>query len=114
MERLYFMAQGAGSVLLAPFKKGGDGQMAKGRRFYVTMTDRFMSGWGMAEGLINKLVFECDSYDEALVVAENAESRGDMSYINIVDRKPWYNPNRYYVQFKNKRNSSAWYKDRNW
>lgn len=84
------------------------------KRYYVTMTDPFMSGWGKAEGLINKLVFECDSYQEADMVAANAYDRRDMRSINITDRKPWYNPNRYYVQFKNKRNSPAWYKNRNW
>ena len=53
------------------------------KRYYVTMTDPFMSGWGKAEGLINKLVFECDSYQEADMVATNAYDRGDMRSINI-------------------------------
>lgn len=87
--------------------------MAKRKRYYVTMTDPFMSGWGKAEGLINKLVFECNSYDEALVVAENAEKRGDMDYINIVDSKPWYDPKRYYAQFHTKRVAPTWYRNRN-
>lgn len=38
---------------------------------YVTMTDNFMSGWGDAEGKINKLSIECDDCDEAEIVAEN-------------------------------------------
>jgi len=32
---------------------------------YVTMTDKFMSGWGMAEGKTNKLVLECKNLHEA-------------------------------------------------
>ena len=34
-------------------------------KYWVTMTDRFMSGWGLAKGLKNKLVFECESLAEA-------------------------------------------------
>jgi hypothetical protein len=78
------------------------------------MTDPFMSGWGKAQGLINKLVFECDSYEEAVVVASNAESRGDMKHINITSNRPWYNPNRYYAQLRTKEDAPAWYKYRNW
>jgi len=33
--------------------------------YYVTMTDKFMSGWGQAHGKINKMVVECDTYEEA-------------------------------------------------
>ena len=31
------------------------------KKLYVTMTDKFMSGWGLADNKINKLVFE-DSF----------------------------------------------------
>lgn len=78
--------------------------------YYVTMTDKFMSGWGMAEGKINKLIFECDTLEEAEAVAENAENRGDQKYINITQNKPYYNPNKYYAQIKTKEDSSIWYK----
>ena len=30
--------------------------------YYVTMTDRFMTGWGEAKDKINKLVFVCHRY----------------------------------------------------
>jgi hypothetical protein len=39
-------------------------------KYWVSMTDKFMSGWGMAENKINKLVIECDSYDIAECVEE--------------------------------------------
>jgi hypothetical protein len=77
--------------------------------YYVTMTDKFMSGWGMAEGKINKLIFECDDRKEAHIVADNAEKRGDMKYINITPNKPYYAPGRYYAQTKNKEEYSKWY-----
>ena len=68
-------------------------------RHYVTMTDKFMSDWGMAKGKINKLVISCDTYDEAITVANNAERRDEMKYINITSKKPYYNPNRYHVSW---------------
>lgn len=78
-------------------------------KFYVCMTDKVMSGWGLSQGRINKLVFECDSYREAMVVKANAERRGDMSYININCNKPYYNKNKYYTQLKNKTEYPMWY-----
>ena len=30
--------------------------------YYVTMTDKFLSGWGMADGLINKKKYYLTSY----------------------------------------------------
>ena len=64
---------------------------------YVTMTDKFLSGWGHAEDKINKLVISCDTYDEAITVANNAERRDEMIYVNIRDSKPYYNQDRYFV-----------------
>ena len=80
-------------------------------KIYVTMTDSFLSGWGMAKGKINKLVFECDSYEEAEIVADNARNRGDQKYINISYKKPYYNKNKYFVQFKTKEEYPNWYKE---
>ena len=42
-------------------------------KYYVTMTDEFMSGWGNAARKTNKLVIECDSMCEAIVVEGNAK-----------------------------------------
>lgn len=78
-------------------------------KYYVTMTDEFMSGWGMAIGRINKLIFECEDYSEACIVAENAEKRGDQKYINITTKKPYYNAHRYYAQYKTKNEYDCWY-----
>jgi hypothetical protein len=78
-------------------------------RFYVTMTDTFMSGWGCAQKKKNKLIFECDSLEEAEIVAENARNRTEMRYINIVNKVPHYTSSRYYVQVKTKGHYSSWY-----
>ena len=67
---------------------------------FVTMTDKFMSGWGCSEGKINKYVVECSSHKEAQICAKNARLRSEMKYINIVLNKPYYNSERYLVSLK--------------
>ena len=87
--------------------------------YYVTMTDKFMSGWGMAKNLINKLILKCNNYDEAIKVEKYAQSRGDQKYINICSNKPNYyrktfgkdyTLGNYYVQIKDKNDMPNWYK----
>ena len=78
-------------------------------KYWVSMTDKFMSGWGKAEHKINKYVLECDSYEEAEIVAENARHRSEMKYINICSSKPRYNPNRYYPSYRDKSNGQRMY-----
>lgn len=69
--------------------------------YYVTMTDRFMSGWGLSDNRTNKLVIECDNLKDAYKIKDNAEKRPEMRYINIVSVKPpYYSPKKYYVNFK--------------
>ena len=80
-------------------------------KYYVTMTDKFMSGWGMAEGKINKLIFECKDYKQAEIVRDNAQAREEMKYINIVTSKPYYNNDRYYPQVKTIEEYPNWYKE---
>ena len=83
----------------------------KNGKCYVTMTDKFMSGWGQARGKINKLVISCDTREEAQIVFDNAESRDEMKYVNIVSGKPYYNPNRYLVSWhgRDQEDYSSWF-----
>ena len=82
----------------------------KEKKYYVTMTDKFMSGWGHANGKINKLVIECETWDEALTVSINAGDRDEMKYINIVDTKPYYNKSRYHTSYHAKPEYQTWFK----
>lgn len=84
----------------------------KMKMYYVTMTDKFMSGWGLAKSKINKLVFECETMQEAHIVADNAERRGDQKYVNIRSSKPYYSPAKYFTQFKDKNEYPSWYVER--
>ena len=58
--------------------------------YYVTATDKFMSGWGLAENKINKVVVVCNSIGEAEEVEEALHRRSEMKYINIRYSKPYY------------------------
>jgi len=87
------------------------GDKIKNKKWYVTMTDKFMGGWGMAQGKTNKLVIGCDTYDQAKRIARNAKLRNEMKYVNITSRKPYYNSRSVYVSYKDYRQlGSVWKK----
>lgn len=78
-------------------------------KYYVTMTDKFMSGWGRAEGKISKFVIECDSYESAERIQRNAEGRSEMKHVNLCTTKPNYNSRRYYTSWKHESDlSGSW------
>lgn len=77
--------------------------------YWVTMTDKHMSYWGMSKDKKNKLVFLCETYEEAEIVAENAKNQGSQIHINIRTTKPYYNSNYNYVQIKTKDDYDSWY-----
>jgi hypothetical protein len=80
------------------------------KTYYVTMTDSFMSGWGKARGgKINKLIFPCKTYEEAEIVADNADNRTDQRYVDICSKKPYFSPSKYFVQVKTKEMYPNWY-----
>ena len=85
----------------------------KGYPYYVTMTDKFMSGWGKARGKTNKFVLGCKTYKEALIVQRNAKDRSEMKYVNIRRSKPKYDKRHVLTSFRSKKTASTWFrKDR--
>jgi hypothetical protein len=58
--------------------------------FFVTMTDKFMSGWGCASGKINKFIIECDTLEQAEQIERAARRRPEMKYVNVCTRRPRY------------------------
>lgn len=62
-------------------------------KYYVTMTDKFMSGWGVADGKKNKLIIQCDTWQQAEQIERAAHDRSEMRYINICTKKPRYGSN---------------------
>lgn len=49
-------------------------------KYYVTMTDNFMSGWGKAQNKISKYIVECDSYQQAEMIERNARKHCEGFY----------------------------------
>ena len=80
-------------------------------KYYVTATDSFLSGWGMAKDKINKIVLECDSMSQAQTVLKNLKKRNEMKYVNICKNKPNYNRSRYLESYKTIDDSPAFYKE---
>lgn len=69
-------------------------------KYWVTMTDTFMSGWGRAEGKTNKYVVECNSRKMAKQIYNAAKKRSEMKYVNICLNKPHYNPKTILTSWK--------------
>lgn len=65
----------------------------KTKKIYVTMTDKFLSGWGMAQNKTNKFIVECENWEQAQTIERNAHRRSEMKYINICINKPRYGAN---------------------
>ncbi len=78
-------------------------------KYYVSMTDRVMSDWGMSKGKLNKLVLECDNLEEAEVVKRNAQDRSEMEDITIHKSKPTHNTKKYYTTYHGKSDYKRWY-----
>ena len=65
--------------------------------YFVTMTDRFMSGWGGASGKTAKYVVECDTIEQARQIERVAQyEREEMCYVHIVTKEPRFYPLRRY------------------
>ena len=78
-------------------------------KYWVTMTDKFLSGWGMAEGKTNKLVLACDNVKDAEIVMENARARTEMKYINLCINEPRYDARKVLVSNHDKSDYESWY-----
>jgi hypothetical protein len=59
------------------------------------MTDKFLSGWGKAQGKTNKFIIECETLQQAETIEKNAQKRSEMKYINICSKKPRYGKNNF-------------------
>jgi len=70
------------------------------RTIYVYATDKFLSGWGNAEGKIHKQVAICKDWKEAERMLKGFE--GDSSYkaVNWSYNKPYFTPSRYTATFR--------------
>jgi hypothetical protein len=82
--------------------------------FYVTCTDKFMSGWGHAEGLTNRLILPCKSQEEAWIVYDNAKGRTDQKNVQMCTTKPRLQSSGYLYQLMTKDDAANWYTEGTW
>jgi hypothetical protein len=81
------------------------------RPYYVTMTDKGMSGWGGARGKTSKLVIGCENYAQAYRVKHNIKKVSkEMIYVNITTNKPYYSPKKFRVSYKSFSQVPLWNK----
>jgi hypothetical protein len=73
--------------------------MTTSKEIFVSMTDKFMSGWGKATNKINKYIIICENWEQAEIIERNAKKRSEMKYINICLKKPNYNSKQYYISW---------------
>lgn len=77
-------------------------------KVYVAMTDKFMSGWGMASGKTNRYVIECDDWSQAEAIEKAARKRSEMKRIEICLNKPKNRPGVLYSHKSFKDLSGPW------
>lgn len=58
-------------------------EQLKTHRYLVTGTDRFLSGWGMAQGGLSKCAWACETREQAERKADEVRKRGDVKHVHI-------------------------------
>lgn len=84
----------------------GDEVCVNDFKYFVTMTDKDMSGWGLAKGKTLKRVILCKNADDAYNLVDRIKARKNtgMTYVNVKRVFPNYS-SRYVVMYDNKPNS---------
>lgn len=77
---------------------------------FLRMQDKFLTGWGCADGKKSLLIFKCENLEELNIVKENAKNRTDMIKIYQVSKiYKYYNKHHLEVVDKKSRYKN-WYK----
>ena len=78
----------------------------------ITATDKFLSGWGCASGLISKRIVICRDWAQADRIAANMRRQGFI-YVNCRSARlgvPYYSPSKYVVSINHGDSCPAWNK----
>jgi hypothetical protein len=70
--------------------------------WFVTMTDKFLSGWGCAQNKIAKRVYICKDHQQAAELYSRIIARQpkcEMTHVNTTPRMPYYSPSKYFVSW---------------
>lgn len=71
--------------------------------WFVTMTDKFLSGWGCAQNKTAKRVIICKDHQQAEEVYDRIiarQPRCQMIYVNVTPTLPYYSPSRYVTSWE--------------
>jgi hypothetical protein len=71
-----------------------------GSEVFVTMTDKFLSGWGCAENKIAKRVVICPNRQKAELIKDRLfNPKHMMKNVNVVYNLPNYSANKYTTSY---------------
>lgn len=65
------------------------------KKIYVWATDKFLSGWGPAEGKIHKQIAVCENWHEANAMLDGFGNDSSYKAVNWSYKKPYFPPSRY-------------------
>ncbi len=88
----------------SPRRFPGTKNTTKMAKIYVWATDKFLSGWGHAEGKIHKQVAVCENWDEADKMIDGFKGDGSYKHVNYSTEKPYFSPKRYTATFRPAKN----------
>lgn len=77
-------------------------------KWYVTATDRFLSGWGGATGKTQKIVVLCNDIEQARRVERNMKKDRTLGNVIRKDKKPSYSSTKYSVSWKKASECPLW------
>lgn len=78
----------------------GDEITLTGDEWFVVMTDKFLSGWGVVTNRTAKRIYVCKNHAEAETFADRCYSNREkygLRYISATPRIPYYSPSKYVV-----------------
>lgn len=78
------------------------------KKIYVWATDKFLSGWGRAEGKIHKQVAVCENWQEAGKMLAGFTKDDSYKNVNWSYNKPYFTPSRYTCTFRPASNFTCW------
>lgn len=78
------------------------------KTIYVWATDKFLSGWGCAEGKIHKQVAVCENWEEANKMLDGFGNDSSYKHVNWSYTKPYFKPSRYTCTFRPAKNFTCW------
>ena len=78
----------------------GEKYTITGNEVFVTMTDKFLSGWGCAENKIAKRVVICPNRQKAELIKDRLfNPKHMMKNVNVVYNLPNYSANKYTTSY---------------